>query len=195
MNLLRVFIAIEIPPDVRNAIEQQTAQLRNKLDENLVRWIPVNNIHLTLKFLGDVSPITVDTLSQMLTMEADQHSRFEMRYGGLGTFPNSRRPRVIWVGVQAPAELEALQHGIESATTRMGFLVENRGFSPHLTIGRVKQIVGLADAQKIRSALEDTKITSLGTGIVDVIHLFQSNLNPSGSVYTRLFSAPLKSII
>ncbi|MFZ5820389.1 MAG: RNA 2',3'-cyclic phosphodiesterase [Chloroflexota bacterium] len=193
MSLLRVFIAIEIPPVVRQAIEKNTARLQSALDANLVRWTPTGNIHLTLKFLGDVSPPTIDMLAQMLDREASQHSSFEMQFGGLGTFPNPRRPRVIWVGIQAPAALEALRRGIEAATARMGYPTENRPFSPHLTIGRVKQTTGPADAQKIRLALEATKIGALGAGKVEAVHLFKSDLKPAGSLYTRLFSAPLKN--
>ncbi len=193
MSLVRVFIAIEIPPVVRQAIEKNTARLRSALDANLVRWTPTSNIHLTLKFLGDVSPPTIDMLSQMLTLEASQHISFTMQFGGLGTFPTPRRPRVIWVGIQAPAALEALQHGIEAATAKMGYPPEGPPFSPHLTIGRVRQTAGPADAQKIRIALEETKIGALGTGKVEAVHLFKSDLKPSGSVYTRLFSAPLQT--
>jgi 2'-5' RNA ligase len=193
MSLVRVFIAVEIPPDIRQAIEENTARLRSLLDANLVRWTPTSNIHLTLKFLGDVSPATIEMLAQMLAQEASQYTGFEMQFGGLGTFPSPRRPRVIWIGIQAPAALEALRRGIETATAKMGYPTENRPFSPHLTIGRVKQTAGPADAQKIRVALEGTKIGALGTGKVQAVHLFKSDLQPSGSVYTRLFSAPLKN--
>lgn len=194
MNLLRAFIAIEIPSSIQLAIEEHTTRLRSALDSNLVRWAPTANIHLTLKFLGDVSPNTIDLLTQMLTAEVSQHTSFEIQIAGIGTFPNLRRPRVIWIGLQAPAALEALHHGIEAATARMGFPVEERPFSPHLTIGRVKQTVGPAEAQKIRTALEATHIGFLGTSCVEAVHLFKSDLKPTGSVYTRLFSAPLQSL-
>lgn len=195
MSVVRVFIAIEIPPEIRQAIEKNTAHLRSALDANLVRWTPTNNIHLTLKFLGDVSPPTIDMLTQMLALEASQHTSFTMQFGGLGTFPTPRQPRVIWIGIQAPSALEALRRGIEAATARMGYPAENRLFSPHLTIGRVKQTTGPADAQKIRAALEETKIGALGSSKVEAVHLFKSDLKPSGSVYTRLFSAPLKKTL
>ncbi len=192
MNLLRTFIAIEIPSPIQLAIEKHTARLRSVLDTNLVRWTPTANIHLTLKFLGDVSPPTIELLTQMLMAEAGQHSCFDIQIAELGTFPNLRRPRVIWIGIQAPSALEALQRGIEAATARMGYPAEERPFSPHLTIGRVKQTVGPAEAQKIRAALERTKIGLLGTSTVEAVHLFKSDLKPSGAVYRRLFSAPLK---
>ena len=192
MSLLRAFIAVEIPPEIHQAIESKTAPLRAALDTSLVRWASIDNIHLTLKFLGDISPANMEMLSQMLSVEVGQHAAFVLKFGGLGTFPNSRRPRVIWIGIQAPAELEALQHGIEAAAATLGYPSEGRPFSPHLTIGRVKQQVRAAGIQKIRSALEQTKVGALGTAQVSAVHLFKSDLKPSGAVYTKLFSAPLK---
>jgi 2'-5' RNA ligase len=132
-------------------------------------------------------------LEQMLSAEVSQHRAFEMEFGGLGAFPNPKRPRVIWIGIQAPAGLDALQHGIEAATATLGYPDEQRPFSPHLTIGRVKQNAGSAGIQQIRTALDETKVGSLGTARVSAVHLFQSDLKPSGAVYTRLFSAPLKT--
>ena len=193
MRLLRAFIAVEIPPEIHKAIESKTAPLRAALNTSPVRWVPTGNIHLTLKFLGDVSPANIEILSQMLSVEVSQHQTFEMKFGGLGAFPNPRRPRVIWIGIQAPDELEALQHGIEAAAAKLGYLAEKRPFSPHLTIGRVKQNAGSTGAQKIRQALEDTKIGSLGSTRVTDVHLFKSDLKPAGAVYTKLFSAPLKT--
>ena len=193
MRLLRAFIAVEIPPEIHKAIESKTAPLRAALNTSPVRWVPTGNIHLTLKFLGDVSPANIEILSQMLSVEVSQHQTFEMKFGRLGAFPNPRRPRVIWIGIQAPDELEALQHGIESAAAKLGYLAEKRPFSPHLTIGRVKQNAGSTGAQKIRQALEDTKIGSLGSTRVTDVHLFKSDLKPAGAVYTKLFSAPLKT--
>ncbi|MBN1450884.1 MAG: RNA 2',3'-cyclic phosphodiesterase [Anaerolineales bacterium] len=193
MSLLRAFIAVEIPPEIHQAIESETAPLRVALDASLVRWVPTDNIHLTLKFLGDVSPANVEMLSQMLSMEVSQHSTFVLKFGGLGAFPNPKRPRVIWIGIQAPAGLEALQHGIEAAAATLGYPSEERPFSPHLTIGRIKQNAGSAGVQKIRNALEQTKVGALGTTQVSAVHLLKSDLKPSGAVYTRLFSAPLKT--
>ena len=193
MSLLRTFIAVEIPPHVQKKIQQETEPLRKAIGSSLVRWVPVPNIHLTLKFLGDVSPASVDILSQMLRTEADSYPAFDMQVNRLGSFPSLRRPRVLYIGIQAPAELEALYRGIESACARLGYESETRDFSPHLTLGRVKQDASALDQQKIRRALAETKIDSLGTARVNSVHLYKSDLKPTGSVYTQIFSAPLKS--
>ena len=191
MNLLRAFVAVEIPAGIRQTICNTTADLRKGIGP-LVRWVPMENMHLTLKFLGDVSPANIDMLSQMLRAEADLFHCFDLHVSGLGSFPSLKRPRVIYIGIQAPAALETLQRGIESASRRLGYESEERGFSPHLTIGRVKQNVTASEQQTIRRALEETTIDSLGTARVDSVHLYKSDLKPSGSVYTRLYSAPLK---
>ena len=191
MGLLRAFIALEIPAKVQKEIYHATSSLRNATG-SLIRWVPAENMHLTLKFLGDISPANVEFLTQMIRVEADSHHSFDIHLTGLGSFPSPKRPRVIYIGIQAPAELEALQHAVESAARRLGYESEDRSFSPHLTIGRVKQNVLASDQQKIRHALEETKIDSLGTARVDSVHLYKSDLKPTGSVYTKLFSAPLK---
>jgi 2'-5' RNA ligase len=191
MSLLRAFIAVEIPLEVRQAVCHATSDLQKKIS-SLVRWVPMENMHFTLKFLGDISPANVEMLTQMLQAETDLFHCFDLRFDGLGSFPNLKRPRVIYIGIQAPAALKTLQRGIESASRRLGYESEERGFSPHLTIGRVKQNVTATEQQTIRRALEETKIDSLGTARVDSVHLYKSDLQPTGSVYTRLFSAPLK---
>ena len=191
MSLLRAFIAVELPPEIHQAIQKETAPLRSAIPASLVRWVPSSNMHLTLKFLGDISPANVELLTQMLGVEASQHPFFEIQFGGLGVFPNPKRPRVIWIGIQAPGELDALQHGIEAAAAKLGYPAEARPFSPHLTVGRVKQNISSTDIQKIRTALEGTKVGSLGSAQVSAIRLFKSDLKPTGAVYTQLFSAPL----
>lgn len=192
MSLLRAFIAVEIPAEIRQSIYGATARLRDQTGP-LVRWVPIENMHITLKFLGHISPANVDLLSQMIRAEAGLFPCFDFSLSGLGSFPSLKRPRVIYIGIQAPATLDALHRGIESASHRLGYESEERGFSPHLTIGRVKQNVNSSEQQTIRRALEDSKIDSLGTTRVDSVHLYKSELKPTGSVYTRLYSAPLKN--
>ena len=191
MNLMRAFIAVEIPLVIRQAVSTAIAPLQEQIGA-AVRWVPLENMHLTLKFLGDVSASSVEMLSQMLQSEAERFTCFDLSLNGLGAFPNLKRPRVIYVGIRAPMTLEALQRGIESASRRLGYSSEERGFSAHLTVGRVRQNVTATEQQSIRRAIEETSIDSLGTARVDLVHLYKSDLKPTGSVYTRLYSARLK---
>lgn len=195
MSLLRTFIAVDIPPAIQTAIQQKTEILFRVIDSSLVRWVSPRNIHLTLKFLGDISPANVEMLTQILRDTSDSCPAFDIHISGLDSFPSPKRPRIIYIGVQAPAELEALYRGIESATARLGYESESRQFSPHLTLGRVRQALSAGDLQKIRKALEETQVDSLGTARVDLLHLYKSDLRPTGSVYTKLFSAPLQPVI
>jgi 2'-5' RNA ligase len=191
MTSLRAFIAVEIPPTLQQAIHSRTAELRRAIGASLVRWVPAGNLHLTLKFLGDISPSTVDMLSQMLATEAGRFAPFPLRISGLGSFPNPKRARVIWIGLHAPDTLASLAHGIESACVHLGYEAEDRPFSPHLTIGRVRQPVSAAKQQTVRAALEKIQIEEIGAAEVTSVHLFKSDLKPTGAEYTRLFSAPL----
>ena len=192
MGLLRTFIAVDIPQVIQAAIQHEADNLRNSIGE-CVRWVSAKNIHITLKFLGDVSSENVDMLTQVLRAETDSCPPFDITVGKLGSFPNSKRARVLFIRVQAPAELKALHRGIESATVRLGYESDSRPFSPHLTIGRVRDHISASDQQRIHKTLDDAKIDALGTARVDSVHLYKSDLKPGGSVYTKLFSAPLKT--
>lgn len=191
MSLLRVFIAIELSEHVCDAIQKQTTRLRQMLGNDLIRWVPTQNMHLTLKFLGDTATSHLDFIKQLLTREANSHQQFTLQLSGLGAFPNSRRPRLLWIGIHAPADLASLQKSIESGTTRLGYEQEERAFSPHLSIGRVRQNLSPPEMQKIRTALDTIQLGNIGLARVDFIHLYKSDLQPSGSIYTKLFSAPL----
>ena len=190
--MLRSFVAVELPAEIQNAIARSLASLQKTLPKPLVRWVAPQNVHLTLKFLGDVSPANLDRMANALRIEAEGHGTFSISVGGLGAFPSSRRARVIWIGLQAPPSLLALQRGVEAASASLGYATENRPFSPHLTVGRVGQNVTVTDLQKIRTALEGTKVGNLGTVNVDAIHIFKSDLRPGGSVYTHLYTLPMR---
>jgi 2'-5' RNA ligase len=193
MSLLRAFIAIEIPQYTRIIIKRQTARLRQSLGDGdeLIRWVPSENMHLTLKFLGDVATSHLNFLKQMLSQIAEAHAPFDLQIGGLGCYPNQRAPRVIWIGVHAPPTLAALQKNVEAGAARLGYEREERAFSPHLTLGRARQNAHPAALPQIRAALNSLQLGEMEIARVDAIHLFRSDLTPNGSIYAKLFSAPL----
>jgi 2'-5' RNA ligase len=192
-NMLRSFIAVGIPTEIQEAITHSTTQLQKELPKPLVHWVPSHNIHLTLKFLGDVSAANLEQLTAVLKVEAASHEAFSLFVSGLGAYPTSRRARVIWVGLKAPSNLAALHRGVEMAAARLGYAPEERPFSPHLTIGRVDQHATAADLQKIRTSIESLKIGDLGITLVDALHIYKSDLKPTGPVYSSLYALPLKS--
>ncbi len=191
MSVIRAFIAISLPADVQQRLEVISSGLRSSLQEAQVRWVPVPNIHLTMMFLGDLSLANLGMLKDNLGAEADSHHCFEFSVGGVGAFPSPQRPRVLWVGVEAPAELNSLQAGITHRMEHLGYAGEERPFSPHLTLGRVARNANPDDAQRISAALQSAKVGFLGVCQVNQVHLFRSDLKPGGAVYTKIFSAPL----
>ena len=192
MNLLRAFIAIEIPSGIKKVIAAQTACLQTN-SNRAVRWVAAENTHLTLKFLGETSPANVDMLSQALQGECSLLAPFDITVSGLGCFPNARRPRVIWIGLLVPSELTHLQHKIEAATARLGYTPEEKPFSPHLTIGRVREQANGVELKELHESLEAISVGTLGTFTAHAVHLFKSELRPAGPVYSSLFSARLGS--
>jgi len=191
MSVIRAFIAVDLAPEILQALERVTADLKQRLGRVQVRWVVVKNIHLTLKFLGDVSVSNLEMLQKMLQVETGKHLPFEFAVGGAGAYPSLSRPRVIWVGVQAPVGLNSLQHGIDTEAARLGYSQEERPFSPHLTIGRVPRNATAQDTHQISTVLAGYQLESLGVTQVNEVHLYRSDLQPGGAVYTKLFSAAL----
>ena len=191
--MLRSFIAVKIPQEIQSAVACSIAPLQKILPKPLVRWVAPENVHLTLKFLGDVSSANLERLAESLKVEARNHEIFTMPVGGLGAFPTARRARVLWIGLEAPVALKALMRSVEAVAASLGYASEDRPFSPHLTIGRVGQNVTTTDLSQICTALGATSIGSLGIVRVDAVHIFKSDLLPGGSVYTTLYSLPMKS--
>jgi len=191
MNVLRAFIAIDIPSEIKQAISNQTASLRTN-SGHTVRWVSIENIHLTLKFLGEVSSANLELLKQAIQGECAQTAPFSISVETLGCFPNPRRPRVLWVGLSAPPALNRLQRQIESIAARLGYAPEDKPFFPHLTIGRVREQASPAELQTLRNLLQQTTLASPGSFSITEIHLYKSDLKPEGPIYTRLATAPLE---
>lgn len=193
-NVLRAFIAIAMPVDVQKGLNRVSQDLQNQLKGVPVRWVRAEGIHLTLKFLGDVSIANLEVLKNMLKAEVDGHHPFELKVGELGAFPSLSRPRVLWIKVEAPAELRTVQYGIETQAARLGYDREERPFSPHLTLGRVARNATPEDMHRISDVLKTYQVGSLGSVRVQAIDLYSSDMRPTGAVYTCLFSAGLSSI-
>ena len=187
---LRAFIALEVPDAIQQALALQIASLQTTCGR-AVRWVACENIHLTLKFLGELAPARVEALSHSLLAECSQQTGFEVNVSGLGGFPNLRRPRVIWAGLQAPPELGRLQRGIELAAARLGCPVEQKPFSAHLTIGRVREQATPAEIQALQTAFCGPQPVEFGRFSARSVTLFKSELRPAGPLYTPLFSAHL----
>ncbi|MCL4559393.1 MAG: RNA 2',3'-cyclic phosphodiesterase [Chloroflexi bacterium] len=191
MAVIRSFIAIDIPSDIQRKLDEISTELRSKRPDSAVRWVPSENIHLTLKFLGEVSTNNLEILTKILQSAVSRHHCFQIKIGTLGAFPSVRRPRVIWIGIQAPPDLSSLQHSIEAETIRLGYAAEERPFSAHLTLGRVSHNASPLEVRQIGDILSGYTVGELGIALIDRVHLFRSDLEPGGAVYTSLLSLPL----
>ena len=180
---IRTFIAIELLDEVCKKITEIQSEIK-PLIQARVSWPKLENIHLTLKFLGDVSLNKIDSIKEELKKTSNRHSPFEMSLGGISVFPNFRRPRVIWLGVNhSSKQVVQLANSIEKAMKRLGFPPERRSFTPHLTLGRIKQRVNLED---IEPKLEKYDKPNIPMIRVDRFGLIKSELRPKGAVYTTL---------
>lgn len=191
MSVFRAFIAVDLSAEVLDRLAQVMDGLRREIGEGAIRWVPIENMHLTLKFLGDVSVSNLDRLKEIMRISAATCSPFALSVGGLGAFPSPLRARVVWVGVEGPPDLMSLQRMIDTETDRLGYASENRDFKPHLTLGRVGRNVTPKELQKIGQVLKEKKVGFLGVAQVRDVHLFRSDLQSNGAVYSRMYSVPL----
>lgn len=174
-------MAVEMPEDVRQQFKEVQTTLRGA--DAHVKWVEPHNIHLTLKFLGDITENQLETLCQGVTEGVQGITPFEINLSRLGAFPNLKRPRVIWIGVEdGKEEMIRLQQQLEESIFNHGFPKEDRKFSPHLTIGRVKSPRGLDDLVTI---MKDTPFESNSIEIREVV-VMKSTLTPEGPIYTPL---------
>jgi 2'-5' RNA ligase len=186
---MRLFIAINLPVEVRAEIVAATSALRAEAPE--LSWVSEQRLHLTLKFLGEVDESRLDELSAAAATVAGHHRELLMTLGGIGAFPNFRRARVVWMGIEQEARLELLHHDIELACESLGFEVEGRAFRPHLTLARVKHPL---PEPRLRALSRLGKQTDFRTDfIVRSVDLMNSELSQSGPTYRTLVSAALRS--
>ena len=179
---LRTFVAVKMPETVLAAIDG--VQKRMAAHRFNVRWVKTGNIHLTLKFLGEVDEDEIDGITAVLTEAVHGFAPLRLAAAGVGVFPSVKRARVIWVGISGQlSELAALQRSIEERLARIGYPHEKRPFSGHLTLGRVK---GLIDAYRLTKAMGVFGDFVSQTFAVDRVILFKSDLRPSGAAYTEL---------
>jgi RNA 2',3'-cyclic 3'-phosphodiesterase len=177
---VRVFVALDIPPEVRAAVRTLVVKLRPACRN--ARWVRIEGAHITLKFIGEVPPESVTDIQAALGAIHSPAS-IEMNFHGVGFFPNDRHPRVFWAGIEAGQELAELAAAVENSLEPLGIARERRAFSPHLTLARLDSPRGL-DA--LRAAIASAGPLEFGHATVTEFHLYQSVLKPGGAEYTRL---------
>lgn len=191
-EMWRLFIAIELPHDVQAALTTLQKGLKPQTPPGTVRWVQPEGIHLTLKFLGDVPAIKRDTIQTALEKAVQDHAMFDAYLGKLGCFPNLKRPRVIWVGIESrPNAITALRDSVEKHIAPLGFPTEDRPFNPHLTLGRVRREAQNVQVAKLGDLIASAPAPEQRQWEINGVSLMRSELKPTGAVYTQLFYAPL----
>jgi 2'-5' RNA ligase len=175
---MRVFIAIDLPDEVRAELAAVERELRPTTTS--ARWVAAESIHVTLKFIGETSEKRMESIDEALA--GITWKPFQVKVRGLGFFPGKRSPRVLWAGLQAPT-MEGLSEKIDSRMERFGFEKEKRAFRPHITLARARHTRLDAALVTAAASLEER---NFGSFLVDRCFLYQSTLKSSGAVYSRL---------
>jgi 2'-5' RNA ligase len=184
---MRLFLALELPAATAEEIHAAVAPLREV--EPGLAWVPVPKLHLTLKFLGEGDDGRVTTLVQAADRVAAHHRPLEMTLAGVGAFPNFRRPRVVWFGVEGDPRLELLHHDVETAAATLGYELEGRPFRPHITLARVRDPLPVEPSRALARAARAISYST--TAFVNRLTLFDSAPGASGAHYRPLHAATL----
>ncbi len=182
---MRLFVALDIPEDVRSAIAGIVPKLRPACRN--ARWVRIEGLHITLKFIGETSPEICEAIQAALA-SIPPRAHFSITFRGLGFFPDERHPKVLWAGVKGGTELTALAGEVNAALAALGIARDEREFSPHLTLARLESPRIL---QAFQDAVKSAGRLSFGRTTVEEFHLYQSVLKPGGAEYTRLATFPL----
>lgn len=183
---MRLFTGIDLPEDVRERLERLLMHLRPCAH---LKWSPVYNLHVTLKFIGEWPQEKLPQLEEALKTVVSR-GPISADVKGLGWFPNPHHPRVFWAGVHGGEGLPMLVKDIDTATATLGIAPEERAFNAHLTLARIKEPAPL---QGLRSAIAQLESVEFGTFNVDRFYLFRSQPGPAGSIYTKLSEYPLQA--
>lgn len=191
MITIRAFIAIELSTEMQNSIQRVVNGYCQSIPHGWVRWVDVVNLHLTLKFLGDVPVELLPAIQQQMNIASAGFTSFICVAAGVGMFPSSRNPRVIWLGLDAKQELSVLAGELENKLAKINIMREEKPFSAHLTIGRVNRELIDDHQRKLGEIILRSQPGALGEVTVERITLFRSDLRHGGPIYTSLHQSAL----
>jgi 2'-5' RNA ligase len=181
---MRLFVALEIPSTVRENLAELLVFLRALSPQT--RWVRPENLHVTLKFIGEVLETNLAAIRAALAQVRSDRP-VTLDYRGLGFFPNEKHPRVFWAGIEASPNLKTLAADIEKSAEAAGIPREQRAFSPHLTLARFEPP---RLQEKLRAAIQENVARDFGSAHTNQFHLIESKLKPSGAEYTTVESFP-----
>ncbi|MDF1513165.1 MAG: RNA 2',3'-cyclic phosphodiesterase [Anaerolineae bacterium] len=190
---LRAFLAIPLPPTIISQLDRIQRHLQHKCPNRHIRWVNPHTIHLTLYFIGDMPETQIPQVSDTMKPLIETVHTFNCNVENLGTFPNTKRPNVIWAGIQdSEMQLTALHALVNQGMSDCGFSAETRKFTPHLTIGRVNRRTPLSDRMLIGSEVMQYHVGILGSVEVTEVVFYKSILKPTGAEHIPRIRFPLK---
>jgi RNA 2',3'-cyclic 3'-phosphodiesterase len=185
----RVFCAIELPAEVRGRLEDHVRRLRKEAPDVVASWSRVENIHLTLKFFGNVEVKRIQKISEAAERTVREFTAFQIGVGGTGVFPRASRPQVLWIGVSdSSGQLNALHEKFENKCAAEGFEKENRAYRPHLTIARLRRP---EDMRELADTHMKMQFEPIDVEVKELV-VFRSELSPKGSKYTVISTADFR---
>lgn len=187
---IRSFVAINLSNEIQTKLNALVKEIRERSPLS-VRWTQIENIHITLKFLGSVEEKQIPEIERVVQNASIGYHPFFIKVGGLGVFPHVERPRIVWVGCEFEEMGLLLQSSLEAGLKALGFDREKRNFHPHLTLGRVNQSLSRSDALQIGAMIREKQNKKIGSMQVDKFLLFRSDLHPDGARYQILRTFPL----
>ncbi len=191
MDKIRSFIAVELPAELKQFLAQLQARLKAD-NQPHIKWVNPDGIHLTLKFLGNVSPAMIDPITRVMTDAAQKTTPIKLDVQQLGAFPNLKRAQVVWLGLGGEVDkIKQLHQLLETNLARLGFTTEQRSFKPHLTLARLGNEISAEQRQRFGELIADTGIKTDIVIKVNSISLIKSQLTREGAIYSRISSAEL----
>lgn len=192
MEQIRSFIAIELPGELKQALARVQEKLK-RANRTPVKWVEPGNVHLTLKFLGDIDTGITGNITLALEEATQGTHPFDIEVSGLGVFPDTKRVQVIWIGLSGELEkLGSLQKHIEESLIPLGFTKEKRPFTPHLTIARVRDYARPDGRLKLGQLVDNTSFAEKYKIMVNAIQLMRSQLTREGPIYSKISTITLK---
>jgi 2'-5' RNA ligase len=190
MHTIRTFFAIELPTLTLEQIAKELYDLKNSIPKN-IKWVPIDSMHITIKFIGEFNPKYQSSIQKDLQSHLIGLGEIKLSFGKIGVFPNLRNPRVVWLGLNVPRQLIKLARIVNLVTHNYGFPQEKRNFSPHLTIGRIRNNVSSSERELIGQMIANYRFKEIEPFSTNRVSFIKSSLTPKGPVYSTLFEIPL----
>jgi len=190
MHTIRTFFAIELPALTLKQIEKEFYDLK-KLIPRKIKWAGISSMHITVKFIGDFNPEHQPSIQRELQSHLSGYREIKLPFRQIGVFPNLRNPRVVWLGLNVPRQLIDLAQIVNFVTNIYDYPQEKRNFSPHITIGRVRNNVSSRDRELVGQMIADYRFTEIDPFITNSLSFIKSSLTPKGPEYSTLFEISL----